>query len=417
MKNIIKIFFLFITVFVYAKDVEITVDEGVSVSQPIAILPFNANSADLPDIAQIIADDLQNSGLFAPLNRSKFPEKPKTAKEVHTNLWTNLGSDLIVIGQIVKQNKDFKISFQLLDTLNRSAKVTLTASFNSTKDEFRATAHKISNLIFTQITKIKGVFNTKIAYILQDAPNSYKLQIADYDGHNAQTITQSTEPLMSPAFSPDGKNLVYTRFTKRNSVLLNYNFATKQTTILANSAGHNGSAVFSSDGKFLVFASSRDGALNLYLLNLKTSELTQLTKLGNNTEPSFSPDNQSIVFTSDRNGAPAIFMMNKDGSNQKRISSSNFFSAKITKDGKNIIMISQDRLVKFKTQTAKLEILTSTFLDETPTIAPNDTMIIYSSTKGEQKVLQLISSNGRFKTTITSTKGNFKFTAWSPFLN
>ncbi|WP_420798038.1 Tol-Pal system beta propeller repeat protein TolB [Pasteurella atlantica] len=420
-KGIITIFCLLFSNNIMADDdVRIAIDEGVEMAQPIAVIPFKVTENVSEDVAQIISDDLRNSGKFTPLSRARMPSNPTSSFEVNAEQWADLGLDNIVIGQIVTSGSGYNVAYQLIDTLGVSGmagNVIAQGAFNVPKTQLRLAAHTLSDEIFEKLTQIKGAFRTKIAYVVQKGVGAYQLRVADYDGHNAFTVVNSREPLMSPTWSPDGNALAYVTFENRKSLLVLHNLNSKKRSILAAYKGHNGAPAFSPDGSKIAFASNRDGVLNIYVKNIHNSHAVQLThNAGNNTEPSWSPDSNSIVFTSDRSGTPQVYQMDVFGGNVSVIGGSGSYNAKISSDGKYLIMISGDKIMKKDLITGNTEILSSTFLDETPSISPNGTMIIYSSTKGMNKVLQLVSADGRFKASLPGVGGQYKFPAWSPYL-
>ncbi|MDE3935110.1 Tol-Pal system protein TolB, partial [Glaesserella parasuis] len=185
--------------------------------------------------------------------------------------------------------------------------------------------------------------------------------------------------------------------------------------VIGSLRGHNGAPSFSPDGSRVAFASNQDGVLNIYVTGVGGGSPRQLTSnAGNNTEPSWSPDGGYILFTSDRGGLPQVYQMSSSGGGASLIGGSG--SGKISADGKNLIMVSGDRIVRRDLVSGSTEAISSTFLDESPSISPNGTMVIYSSTKGVSKVLQLVSADGRFKANLPGAGGQYKFPAWSPYL-
>lgn len=404
----------------YADDVRITIDEGIDSAQPIAVVPFRSVAGIPTDIAQIIADDLRNSGKFSPISVSRMPEQPTTANEVSPAKWTDVGIDNVVVGQISTTSAGYNIAYQLIDTLGVSGaagNVIAQGSFIVPVAQIRQGAHTISDQIFEKLTNIRGAFRTKIAYVVQRGVSAYELRISDYDGFNAFTVVKSKEPLMSPAWSPDGQYLAYVTFENKKSQLVLHNIQSGTRRVIAAFKGHNGAPAFSPDGTRIAFASNKDGVLNIYTVGFNGGTPVQLTSsAGNNTEPSWSPDGASIVFTSDRSGSPRVYRMDSSGSAVTAIGNSGSYNAQISSDGKNIIMISGDKIVKQDIVSGNSEVLSSTFLDENPSLSPNGIMIIYSSTKGMSKVLQLVSADGRFKANLPGAGGQFKFPAWSPYL-
>ncbi|MDP8161622.1 Tol-Pal system beta propeller repeat protein TolB [Pasteurella skyensis] len=419
--GVVTIFSLLFSLNAMAEDdVRIAIDEGIDMAQPIAVVPFQMLGNISEDVAQIISDDLRNSGKFTPLSRARMPANPTSAVEVNTEQWADIGLDNIVVGQVSATGNGYNIAYQLIDTLGTSSNtgnVILQGAFDVSKDKIRLGAHTVSDEIFEKLTQIKGAFRTKIAYVVQRGVASYQLRVADYDGHNAFTVINSREPLMSPTWSPNGIYLSYVTFENRKSQLVLHNLNSGKRKIIAAFKGHNGAPAFSPDGSKIAFASNKDGVLNIYIKSVFGGNALQLThNMGNNTEPSWSPDGRSIVFTSDRSGIPQVYQMDTSGGSLSLIGESRSYNAKISSDGKYLIMISGDKIVKKDLSTGMTEVLSSTFLDESPSISPNGTMIIYSSTKGVSKVLQLVSADGRFKANLPGVGGQYKFPAWSPYL-
>lgn len=400
-------------------DVRISIDEGVSMAQPIAVVPFKSNGVPA-DVAQIISDDLQNSGKFTPLERARMPAQPSSAGEVMAEQWSAIGIDNIVVGQVSSVSGGYNIAYQLIDTLGTSGaagNVIAQGSFIVPEAHFRQGGHTVSDQVFEKLTQIRGAFRTKIAYVVQRGVSSYELRVSDYDGFNAFTITTSKEPLMSPEWSPEGSKLAYVTFENKKAQIVVHDIRSGSRRVVAALQGHNGAPAFSPDGSRIAFASNQDGELNIYVVGSGGGEPSKLTSnAGNNTEPSWSPDGSTIYFTSDRAGAPQVYRMNSSGGAASPMGGRGSYNAKVSSDGKNLIMIAGDRVVKRDLASGSTEVLSSTFLDESPSISPNGIMVIYSSTKGTSKVLQLVSADGRFKANLPGAGGHYKFPAWSPYL-
>ncbi|MDG6369009.1 Tol-Pal system beta propeller repeat protein TolB [Glaesserella parasuis] len=417
--SILGVIGLFFSVSVKAEsDVRISIDQGVSMAQPIAVIPFKAMGGVPDDVAQIIADDLRNSGKFTPLDRASLPAQPSSAVEVNPEQWTNIGIDNVVVGQVSVVGGGYNIAYQLVDTLGTSGaagNVIAQGSFNVPAAQMRLGAHTVSDQVFEKLTQIRGAFRTKIAYVVQRGVSSYELRVSDYDGFNAFTIVKSKEPLMSPEWSPDGSKLAYVTFENKKSQVVVHDIRSGARKVIGSLRGHNGAPSFSPDGSRVAFASNQDGVLNIYVTGVSGGSPRQLTSnAGNNTEPSWSPDGGYILFTSDRGGLPQVYQMSSSGGGASLIGGSG--SGKISADGKNLIMVSGDRIVRRDLVSGSTEAISSTFLDESPSISPNGTMVIYSSTKGVSKVLQLVSADGRFKANLPGAGGQYKFPAWSPYL-
>ncbi|HDR1920600.1 TolB protein [Pasteurella multocida] len=424
MWSILIVFFLAVLQPAQA-EVRIVIDEGVDSARPIAVVPFkwNGPGSAPADIADIIAADLRHSGKFNPIPVNRMPQHPTSVSEVNPEAWAALGIDAVVVGHVTPANGSFNIAYQLVDTIGATgtAGTVLTQNqYTVTAKWLRYGAHTVSDEVFEKLTGIRGAFRTRIAYIVQKHGGSqpYEVRVSDYDGFNQFVVNRSAQPLMSPAWSHDGKKLAYVSFENKKSQLVVQDLGSGARKVVASFNGHNGAPAFSPDGSRLAFASSKDGVLNIYVMNLGSGQISQLTSgTGNNTEPSWSPDGQTIVFTSDRSGSPQVYQMSAFGGGASLVSTGGrSYSGQMTADGSAIIMISRDNIVKKDLASGSTEVLSSTFLDESPSISPNGIMIIYSSTQGLGKVLQLVSADGRFKARLPGNDGQVKFPAWSPYL-
>lgn len=411
--------FTIVNIAVAEDEVRIVIDEGVDGARPIAVVPFAGAAPE--NIAEIIAADLRNSGKFNPLPESRMPQKPTSAAEVNPEVWTALGIDAIVVGQITSTGNGYNISYQLIDTVGATGTagaVLMQNSYTVTDKWLRYGAHTVSDEVFEKLTGIRGAFRTRIAYVVQKNGGSqpYEVRVADYDGYNQFIVNRSSQPIMSPAWSPDGKRLAYVSFENRKSQLVVQDLSSGSRRVVASYPGHNGAPAFSPDGSKLAFASSQDGYLNIYIMSSNGGAPYQLTRgAGNNTEPSWSPDGSSILFTSDRGGSPQVYRMDASGGNVSLIGGRG--SAQVSGDGKTLVMINgNNNVVKQDIATGLNEVLSTSFLGESPSISPNGIMIIYSSTQGLGKVLQLVSADGRFKASLPGSNGQVKFPAWSPYL-
>lgn len=409
-------------------ELKIVITEGQSNAKPIAIAPFFWNENGLPpqNIAEIVASDLRNSGVFSPIAFDKMPQKPYFAQDVQAEDWLKLGIDSVVVGQLTKkEDNQYVISYQLIDLVDDTQKVVLDQSFQVSTRDLRYGAHKVSDQVFEKLTGIKGAFSTQIAYIsiLDRTPaRVYELRVSDYDGYNEQVLHRSSKPLMSPAWSANGENIAYVTFESNHAVLVNKNLKTGALSTLFNGKGHNGAPAFSPDGKKLVFTSSQSGSLQLYVMDLTTKSVKQLTfGRSNNTEAAWFPDSNQLIYTSDQTGQPQLYTLKLDDTTPIRFTWENQKNqnATVSPDGKFIMMISTNQgiqhLTRYDIERQFYQTIATTFLDETPSLSPNGAMVIYSSVKGYDNVLNLTSSDGNFKAQLPTNEGSAKFPAWSPF--
>ncbi|ACT07724.1 Tol-Pal system beta propeller repeat protein TolB [Dickeya chrysanthemi Ech1591] len=428
MKQALKIAlsFLMLWTAVLHAEVRIEITQGVDSARPIAVVPFKSAGGAVPEeIGNIVAADLRNSGKFNPIDPSRMPQQPGTAAEVTPSAWTALGIDAVIVGQVQPTADGYLVSYQLVDTSGNAGSVLAQNQFKVTKQWLRYAAHTASDEVFEKLSGIKGAFRTRIAYVVQTNGGQYpyELRVADYDGYNQFVVHRSPEPLMSPSWSSDGSKLAYVTFESGRSALVVQTLANGDIRQIASFPRHNGAPAFSPDGSKLAFALSKSGSLNLYVMNLGSGQISQVTDgRSNNTEPTWLPDSQTLAYTSDQAGRPQIYKVGINGGAPQRLTweGSQNQDAEISSDGKFLVMVSSNggaqHIAKQDLVTGGVQVLTDTFLDETPSIAPNGTMVIYSSKQGLGSVLQLVSTDGRFKARLPATDGQVRFPAWSPYM-
>ncbi|MFT5503935.1 MAG: TolB protein [Gammaproteobacteria bacterium] len=404
----------------------IEITGGVEGALPIAVIPFDSSEIahKLPvDIAEIVTNNLNRSGVLKVMPRIKLPAKPHYSNQVSYPTWRVAAQEYLVVGRIQDNaTGDYEIQFQLLDVIKQ--KQIVGYSLPVKKRNLRASAHEISDLIYEAITGIRGAFNTRIAYISaqRNEARKYILQVADTDGFNPQTILESDEPLMSPAWSPDGQSLAYVSFENNKAEIFIQHLATARRSNVSSFKGINSAPAWSPDGKFMALVLSKDGSADIYILNLETRRMKRLTTHRRiDTEPAWMPDGSSIIFTSDRSGSPQIYEVSINGGAAKRLTFEGRYNsaASVSPDGKFISMVHGDRgqyrIAQLEIESGNLTVLTEASLDESPSFSPNGKMVLYASTRGDNGVLYAVTVDGRSKHKLSDQSGDIREPVWGPF--
>ena len=402
---------------------------GVERPVPMAIVPFSwegLGSVSPFNVSGLVTEDLGQSGRFAPMDVRDMVSLPSLPEDVRFQDWQIVEVDYLVIGRVIEDTFDaYTIVFQLYDVLRGEPIVgyRLTAS----GAELRTASHRISDMIYEELTGLPGVFGTSIAYVSEQQENNetrFRLIVSDADGANPIVVADSPEPLMSPAWSPDGRRIAYVSFEGAQSSIYIQTLRTGDRERVSARAGINGAPVFSPDGTRLALTLSRsEGNSDIYMLELATQVLTRLTQHSAiDTEAVWAPDGESIYFTSGRAGGPQIYQVAAmAGARAQRVTFEGSYNARprISPGGDRLAVVHEDRgnyrIALVDPDTGLTQILSTGQQDESPSFAPNGALIIYATQEGGRGVLASVSTDGRIHQQIVSVAGQVREPAWSPF--
>ncbi|MCE5363179.1 Tol-Pal system beta propeller repeat protein TolB [Pseudomonas anguilliseptica] len=408
----------------------LVISSGTDRATPIAVVPFGWQGGNvLPeDMAEIIGSDLRNSGVFEPIPRQNMISLPTQAAEVIYRDWQALGAQYVLVGSIVPNAGRLQVQFALFNVTTQQQ--VMTGSVGGGVDQLRDMAHHIADQSFEKLTGVKGAFSTRMLYVTAERfgvnNTRYTLQRSDYDGARAVTLLQSREPILSPSFAPDGRRIAYVSFEQKRPRIFVQHIDTGRREQITNFEGLNGAPAWSPDGNRLAFVLSRDGNPEIYVMDMGSRQLRRVTNQPSiDTEPFWGKDGQTLYFTSDRSGKPQIYKTNINGGSAERVTFIGNYNAnpKLSADEKTLVMIHrQDGYTVFKVaaqdlQRGNLRILSDTSLDESPTVAPNGTMVIYATRQQGRGVLVLASTNGRVRLPLPTAQGEVREPSWSPYLN
>jgi len=420
--------FLWVSQLAHAQ-LQIEIVDGNPSALPIAIVPFEWRDPLPPPITgvdEIISGDLYRSGLFDPMDVEDMAERPVDQEAIRFGTWRLLKVDYIVIGKVRRpeSGEGHELIYQLFDVHTQEQLLSRITTVGP--GDLRFGAHRVADAIYEALTGVPGAFSTRIAYVTAAGTGSeirYELVVADADGFAPQSIVGSPEPLLSPAWSPDGRRLAYVSFEKGNSAIYVQDVASGSRELISSGPGINGAPAFSPDGSKMALTLSRTGNPEIHVRDMATGRTDQITQHWSiDTEPVWSPDGKFLYFTSDRGGRPQIYRVPASGGNPERVTLEGEYNARasIAPDGRKIAVAqgrgNEYRIAVWDIETERFTVLTPGKLDESPSFAPNGSMILYATREGERGVLSAVSADGNVRQRLILSEGDVREPAWSPVI-
>jgi TolB protein len=428
MRKLFPLILLLFLAFDARAQLEIEIVQGNASQLPIAIVPFQWRSASPPPVttvSEVVSNDLYRSGLFAPVDEADMVDRPADAESIRFGTWRLLKVDYLVIGWVNDSpGGGYDIVYQLFDVNTQERLLSQITTVGP--GDLRFGAHRVADAIYEALTGVPGAFATRIAYVSatgEGADLRYELVVADADGFNPITVVGSPEPLLSPAWSPDGERLAYVSFEKGNSAIYVQEVTTGARELISSGKGINGAPSFSPDGRYVALTLSRSGNPEIYVRDLTTGSTTQLTNhWAIDTEATWSPDSRTVYFTSDRSGRPQIYAVDRNGGQARRVTFEGDYNARATiaPDGRILAVAhgrgNEYRIAVWDMENARLRVLTPGVLDESPSFAPNGSMILYATREGTRGVLSAVSADGNVRQRLVLSEGDVREPAWSPVI-
>lgn len=411
-----------------AAQLEIEITRGAGKQTPIAVVPFGwegEGAAPPEDVTAVIAADLERSGRFAALGEDRMLQKPTRGVDVDFDDWSILGIEAVVVGSVVRTGENrYTLQFQLFDVFGREQLVGY--RMPASAGTLRHAAHRAADMIFEELTGIEGVFATQIAYVTAERNGSetlYSLIVSDADGANEHVIVESPDPIMSPAWSPDGRRIAYVSFEGYHSSIFIQTLRTGNRIRVSDAPGINGAPTFSPDGRKLALTlGGPDGNLDIHVMDLATRETTRLTtNRAIDTEGSWTPDGRQIYFTSDRGGGPQIYRMSVSGGEPERVTFEGSYNARprLSPDGTKLAMVHLDRgnyrIAVMGLDDRQVLVLSTGRQDESPSFAPNSDTLIYATRQQGNGVLETVTADGLVRQRLASGEGDVREPVWGPF--
>ena len=388
---------------------------------PLAVANFDGERVVSQALGSVVRNDLERSGLFRMID----PGTTAVGERSNPPLgeWRSRGADALAVGSVTPAAEGrYDTRYKLYDVPKQNLLLADGVAHAASPYQLRMAAHRIADAIYEKLTGEKGVFSTRIAYVMKSL-GRYELQVADADGANPQTALASREPIISPTWSPDGGRIAYVSFEAKKPVVYVHDLTTARRHVVANFKGSNSAPAWAPDGKRLAVVLTKDGNSQIYLVNADGSSPTRLTSSGTiDTEPQFSPDGQYVYFTSDRGGSPQIYRVGTSGGSPERVTFNGSYNVtpRLSPDGKSMAYIAREggrfQLAVMDLASKQTQVLTDSSKDESPSYAPNGRMILFATEIGGRGVLSAVSSDGRVKQRLSVQAADVREPTWGPYV-
>jgi TolB protein len=408
-------------------ELSIQITRGADNPTRIAVVPMTLGAGELPgDISSIVSADLQRSGLFDPMDRVNMLSFPRRINEIYYRDWKIADVQYVVVGDVQRPAAGrIRVQFALAQVAGE--RQVLNSVVEGSDAELRDIAHYISDKVFEAITGVRGIFSTRIAYVTatrEGAGLAYRLHVADADGARERLMLKSKQPILSPRWSPDGRELVYVSFETGRPAIFRQRLSDAQRQQVTNFKGLNGAPAWSPDGGRLALVLSKDGNPEIYLYTFASGAFTRLTNhFAIDTEPTWAPDGRSILFTSDRGGSPQVYRLSLGGGQLERVTFNGNYNARpqLAPDGRTLVLVHRGGGGGFSIASQDLvnndfRLLSQSALDESPTVAPNGAMVMYTTKQGARSVLAVVSIDAGTRFLLPASASDVREPAWSPFL-
>jgi TolB protein len=392
---------------------------------PVAIVPFKVlDGSVLPhQIHEVVAFDLDASGKFESIAASSFLTRPSRPEDVEYKDWRFVNAEVLVIGEVWTLGADlYEVQFRLYDVVKKQQIGNGQRITGLSAEKLRAAAHVISDSVYKEFTGRSGAFQSRMAFIdrveVDYQRYRYKLMVSDWDGYGAKEIYASWQPLLSPSWSPDTKQLAFVTYGSRGPIIKSIDLRTLKDRVIADFKGVNSAPAWSPDGTKIAYSTSRHGSPDIYVYDVLTKQHQRISShYGIDTEPSWSPRGESFLFTSSRSGKPQIYSysMNDESVTRMTFEGDESANASYNAIGNKIVMVHEGgRIAVMDEDSGRITPLTIAQFDESPSFSPNGDMVLYKTEQQFEPALMVASSDGRVRTRLDLVSGDIREPAWSP---